>query len=76
MARCREEGPEAEPVIFGERRNPQAALLSYETLRLLLDLAEDAVIAERVRECDAADSGNRTTLAEFASELAVDLDER
>lgn len=75
VARFRKEGLEAEPVIFGERRKPQAALLPYETLRLLLEVAEDVVIAERVRERDATDSGNRTTLAEFASEFGVDLDE-
>ena len=76
VARFREEGLEAEPVIFGEGRKPQAALLPYETLRLLLDLAEDAAIGVRVRERDVADAGNRTTLAEFASELGGDRDER
>ena len=75
VARFREEGIEAEPVIFGERRKPQAALLPYETFRLLLEVAEDVVIAERIRRRDAADLGNRTTLSELAAEFDVDLDE-
>ena len=75
VARFREQGIEAEPVIFGERRKPQAALLPFETFELLLDLAEDAVIAERVRQRDAVDSGNRTTLSELADEFDVDVDD-
>ena len=75
VARFREEGIEAEPVIFGERRKPQAALLPYETFQLLLDVAEDVVIAERIRRRDAADAGDRTTLEEIAAEFGVDLDE-
>lgn len=75
VARFREEGVEAEPVIFGDRRKPQAALLPYETFQLLLDVAEDVVVAERIRRRDAADSGSRTTLSGLADEFDVDLDE-
>lgn len=66
---------DAEPVVFGDNRRPDAALLPYETFELLLELAEDIVIAQRVREREAADSGNRPSLAEVAEELGVDLDE-
>jgi hypothetical protein len=75
VRRFREEGLDAEPVILGDRRHPDAALLPYETFLLLLDVAEDVAIAQRVRERDAADSGRRTTLAAAAGEFGIDLDE-
>jgi len=75
VARFRAEGISAEPVVFGDHRLPEAVLLPFETFELLLDVAEDIVIAERIRERDARDSGNRTTLAEAAAELGIDLDE-
>jgi len=37
-------------------------------------VAEDIAIAERIRERLAADTGNRTSLAEVASELGIDLE--
>jgi PHD/YefM family antitoxin component YafN of YafNO toxin-antitoxin module len=74
VARFREEGVESEPVIFGDRRRPEAALLPYETFELLLNAAEDIVIAERIRERSAADAGGRTSLDDVARELGVDLD--
>jgi len=42
--------------------------------QLLLDVAEDIAIAERIRERDAADTGARTSLAEAAEEFGIDLD--
>ena len=36
--------------------------------------AEDVVIAQHVRERDAADSGERTSLADAAAEFGIDLD--
>jgi hypothetical protein len=75
VARFREEGLDAEPVIFGDRRQAEAALLPYETFELLLDVAEDVAIAQRIRERLASDSGERTPLGELASELGVDLSE-
>jgi PHD/YefM family antitoxin component YafN of YafNO toxin-antitoxin module len=50
VARFRREGLEAEPVILGNRREPEVALIPYETFQLLLDIAEDLAIAERIRE--------------------------
>lgn len=75
LQRFREEGVDAEPVVFGSNRRPDAALLPYEMFELLLELAEDIVIAQRVREHEAMDSGNRTFLADVAAELDVDLGE-
>lgn len=73
VRRFRELGMEAEPVILGDRRRPDAALLPYETFELLLDVAEDVAIAQRIRERDASDNGRRTTLVEAAEEFGIDL---
>ena len=61
-------------MVFGDHRQPEAVLLPYATFELLLDVAEDIAIAERIRERLAADKGNRTSLAEVATELGIDLD--
>ena len=75
VARFRAQGIEAEPVVFGDHRQPEAVLLPFETFSLLLDVAEDITIAERIRERTLADIGNRTSLAGVAAKLGVDLDE-
>ncbi len=74
VRRFREQGLDADPVVLGDRRHPDAALLPYETFKLLLDVAEDVAIAQRIRERDAADDGTRTTLAEAAGEFGIDLE--
>jgi antitoxin StbD len=74
VRRFREQGLDAEPVVFGDRRQPDAALLPYEMFELLLDVAEDIAIAERIRERDATDVGKRTTLANAAAEFGIDLE--
>lgn len=74
VARFRRLGVEAEPVVFGDRRHPDAVLLPYETFRLLLDIAEDLTIAERIRERDASDTGERISLREVAANFDIDLD--
>lgn len=75
VRRFREQGLDAEPIIFGDNRRADAALLPYETFELLLDLAEDIAIAQRIRERDAEDPGTRTSLADVAAELDVDLED-
>src|SRR4051812_2926659 len=75
VARFRREGVDADPVVFGAQGQPESALLPYETLVLLLDLAEDVAIAARMRERVKTDSGRRTSLAAVAAELGVDLDD-
>lgn len=75
VARFRKEGFDAEPVVFGDHRTAEAAVLPYETFQLLLDVAEDIAISERIRERGASDSGVRSTLADVAAELGVDLDD-
>jgi hypothetical protein len=74
VARFRAEGIDAAPVVFGDRRQRDAVLLPYETFVLLLDVAEDIVISERLRERTASDSGRRTSLGEVAADFGIDLD--
>lgn len=74
VARFREEGLDAEPVVFGDHRQPEAVLLPHATFQLLLDVAEDIAIAERLSERLATDTGNRTTLADAAVAFGIDLD--
>lgn len=74
VARFRNEGISATPVVFGDHRRPEAVLLSFQTYQVLLDIAEDLLLTEHVRERDARDEGGRTTLAELAATLDIDLD--
>jgi PHD/YefM family antitoxin component YafN of YafNO toxin-antitoxin module len=74
VARFRAEGVDAAPVVFGDRRHPDAVLLPYETFVLLMDVAEDIVIGERIRERASSDSGRRTSLNDVASVFGIDLD--
>lgn len=74
VARFRAEGIDAAPVVFGDRRQPEAVLLPYETFVLLLDVAEDVAIGERIRERAANDNGRRTPLDEVAADFGIDLD--
>ena len=75
LARFRVDGVESEPVVFGEHGRREAVLLSFATFELLCDVAEELVITDRIRERSAADSGDRTALADVACEFGIDLDE-
>lgn len=74
VKRFREQGLDAEPVVFGDNRRPDAALLPFETFELLMEIAEDIAIAQRVRARTEQDTGNRASLGEVAEELEVDLE--
>ena len=74
VARFREAGADAPPVVFGDHHKPEAVLLSFETFRVLLDVVEDAMLAERTRDRLEKDSGARFSLADVASELNINLD--
>ncbi len=75
VARFRKEGLDAEPVVFGDHRQPEAVLMPHVMFQLLLDVAEDIAIAERLQERLAADEGERTTLAAAAVTFGINLDE-
>jgi hypothetical protein len=51
-----------------------AVHFSFSTFELLLSMAEDIAITERIRARVTSDSGNRTSLAAVAAELGIDLD--
>lgn len=74
VARFREEGLDAEPVVFGDRRTAEAVVIPFEMFQLLLDVAEDIAIAERIRERVATDTGVRSSLVDAAAEFGIDLD--
>lgn len=74
VQRFRRDGATAEPVVFGSRGEPEAVVLPYATYRLLMEVAEDVVIAETVGERSATDDGSRRTLEDVAEDLGVDLD--
>lgn len=74
VRKFREKGIEAEPVIFGHYGKREAALLPFETFELLMDIAEDAFLQERVKSRLASDEGNRTSLGQVADEFGVDLE--
>lgn len=73
VARFREAGADAAPVVFGDHRKPEAVLLSFESFRVLLDVVEDLMLSERVAERDAR-GGARYSLADVAAELNISLD--
>lgn len=73
VARFRDEGISASPVVFGDHRKPEAVLLSFQTYQILLDIAEDVILTEHVRDRDSRDTGARTTLADLAATLDIDL---
>lgn len=75
VARFRQQGLDAEPVILGNRREPEAVLLPYQSFVMLMDIAEDIAIAERIREREATDSGERISLGALADELGIDLEQ-
>lgn len=73
--RFRKDGLDAEPVVFGDHRKPEAVVVPFELFQLLLDVAEDVAIAARIQERDASDTGVRTSLADAAAEFGIDLDQ-
>ena len=75
VARFRRDGMDAGAVVFGDRRRPEAVLLPFETFEMLLDVAEDIALAQRVRERAVTDDGVRISLAEAADRFGVDLDD-
>lgn len=72
-AQFRERGAASGPVLFGSRRRPEAAIVPYELIELLDPLIEDMVVAARVRERMAADTGARYSLEEVAAEFGLEI---
>lgn len=68
----REDGQSAEPVIFGSHRKPEGVILSYERYERLIEVLDDLVASEEVREALAKDTGKRAELADVARESGFD----
>lgn len=69
--RFRTEGITGEVVFFGSHRRPDAAIVPAALLEALGPFLEDLIIAEKVRARAAADSGDRTSLAELDRALGL-----
>jgi hypothetical protein len=66
VRRFREQGLDAEPVILGDRRHPDAALLPYETFRLQIMSPKTSRSRSASESVTPPTTANRTTLAEAA----------
>ena len=55
-------------------REPPPSRWSSVTTANLLDIAEDAVITQRIRERVASDTGERIPMDDLAKELGINLD--
>ncbi|HET8778783.1 MAG TPA: hypothetical protein VFM66_01830 [Agromyces sp.] len=72
LARFREFGVAAEPVVFGAHRKPEAVVIPFDLYAELLPVIEDLEIAHQVRERAAA--GDAMPLADIASSIGLDPD--
>jgi antitoxin StbD len=68
----REQGRQAEPVVFGSHRRPEGVILSYERYEWLTEVLDELVASEEVREALSKDTGKRIELADVASEAGFD----
>jgi len=69
VAAFRDRGAAAGPVLFGNHRKPEAAVVPYELIRLLDPIIEDLVIAARVQERLAEDNGERIAHEEVVATM-------
>jgi PHD/YefM family antitoxin component YafN of YafNO toxin-antitoxin module len=68
----REKGHRAEPVVFGSHRKAEGVILSYERYEWLIEVMDELVASEEVREALAEDTGKRVELADVAREAGFD----
>ena len=73
LARFRERGALAEPIVFGAQRRPEGVMIPFELYEELLPVIEDVEIAHLVRERAAA--GEAVPLADVAVTLGLDADD-
>jgi hypothetical protein len=73
LARFRESGALAEPVVFGAQRRPEGVMISFELYSELLPVIEDVEIAHLVRERQA--TGGTVPLADIAAGLGLNADD-
>lgn len=68
----REQRGQADPVVFGSHRKPEGVILSYERYAWLIEVLDELVASEEVREALAKDTGKRAELADVALEAGFD----
>jgi PHD/YefM family antitoxin component YafN of YafNO toxin-antitoxin module len=68
----REQGGQADPVVFGSHRKPEGVILSYERYEWLTEVLDELVASEEVREALTKDTGKRVELADVAQEAGFD----
>jgi DNA polymerase/3'-5' exonuclease PolX len=72
LRRFREEGDQADPVVFGSHRKAEGVILSYERYLRLTEVLDELVASEEVREAMRKDTGKRMELADVAREAGFD----
>ena len=68
----REKGGQADPIVFGSHRKPEGVILSYERYMWQMEILDELVASEEVREAIAQDTGKRVELADVAREAGFD----
>jgi antitoxin StbD len=68
----REKGGQADPVVFGSHRKPEGVILSYERYVWQMEILDELVASEEVREALAQDTGKRVELADVSREAGFD----
>jgi antitoxin StbD len=68
----REQRGQADPVVFGSHRKPEGVILSYERYEWQIEILDELVASEEVREALAADTGMRVELVDVAREAGFD----
>lgn len=72
LAQFRERGIDAEPVLLGSHRRPDAALLPIALFEELEPMIEEILLAREVRRRLAGDTGDRVAHEDLLAELGVD----
>src|SRR3954451_23139829 len=73
LARFRERGALAEPVVFGAQRRPEGVMIPFELYAELLPVIEDLEIAHLVAE--RAGAGPAVPLADIAAAAGLNADD-
>jgi antitoxin StbD len=68
----REQGGDADPVVFGSHRKPEGVILSYERYEWQTAILDELVASEEVHEAIAQDTGRRAELSDVAREAGFD----
>ena len=71
LKRFRKDGIEAQPMVFGSHRKPEAAVIPYEIYERIASIIEDHEIAELVRERSA--EGPTKSMVDLFAKFDVEL---